>query len=162
MKKLIIGSLCLFSFMLFSCNNIQSNRGIDRTEQKQTVTKEDVCNNIAKYVVIEREEPQPVDRHRSVGLNKKKEQVLQAALFDISAFSTLLAQCGVQPSVIWVSKNIPDFTPHKVVMEYVDTEGNVQVLTETFLAGNSKRHLIDVNKGGKPYIITIKSKALDL
>ena len=77
MKKLIIGSLCLFSFMLFSCNNIQSNRGIDRTEQKQTVTKEDVCNNIAKYVVIEREEPQPVDRHRSVGLNKKKEQVLQ-------------------------------------------------------------------------------------
>ena len=46
-------------------------------------------------------------------------------------------------------------------MEYVDTEGNVQVLTETFLAGNAKRHLIDVNKGGKPYIITIKSKALD-
>lgn len=161
MKKLFIGLSFIFSFMLFSCNNIQSNQRVDdKEEQKQTTTKEEVRNNIAKYLVIEREEPQPVGS--AVRLNNKKENVFQATFFDISVFSTLLAQWGVKPPTYWVLKNYSDFTIDKVVMEYVDTEGNVQVLTETFLAGNAKRHLIDVNKGGKPYIITIKSKALDL
>ena len=161
MKKLFIGLSFIFSFMLFSCNNIQSNQRVDdKEEQKQTATKEEVRNNIAKYLVIEREEPQPVGR--AVRLNNKKENGFQATFFDISVFSALLAQWGAKPPTYWVLKNYSDFTIDKVVMEYVDTEGNVQVLTETFLAGNAKRHLIDVNKGGKPYIITIKSKALDL
>lgn len=158
MNKLFIGLSFIFSFMLFSCNNIQSNQRVDK--EKQTATKEEVRNNIAKYVVIERMEPQPV--RGAVRLNNKKEYVFQATFFDISAFSTLLAQWGVGASAFWVLKNNSNFTIDKVVMEYVDTEGNVQVLTETFLAGNSRRHLINVNKGGKPYIITIKSKALDL
>ena len=151
MKKLFIGLSFIFSFILFSCNNIQSNQRVDdKEEQKQTTTKEEVRNNIAKYLVIEREEPQPVGS--AVRLNNKKENVFQATFFDISVFSALLAQWGVKPPTYWVLKNYSDFTIDKVVMEYVDTEGNVQVLTETFLAGNTKRQLIDVNKGGKPYI----------
>ena len=88
MKKLFIGLSFIFSFILFSCNNIQSNQRVDdKEEQKQTTTKEEVRNNIAKYLVIEREEPQPVGS--AVRLNNKKENVFQATFFDISVFSAL-------------------------------------------------------------------------
>ena len=41
MKKLFIGLSFIFSFILFSCNNIQSNQRVDdKEEQKQTTTKE--------------------------------------------------------------------------------------------------------------------------
>ena len=115
MKKLFIGLSFIFSFILFSCNNIQSNQIVDdKEEQKQTTTKEEVRNNIAKYLVIEREEPQPVGS--AVRLNNKKENVFQATFFDISVFSALLAQWGVKPPTYWVLKNYSDFTIDKVVI----------------------------------------------
>ena len=57
-EKLFIGLSFIFSFILFSCNNIQSNQRVDdKEEQNKRQQKEEVRNNIAKYLVIEREEP---------------------------------------------------------------------------------------------------------